>query len=133
VFDVEKQGEKMARKKLDETEIRDKKISVRVNETELAEIKQKAKLYAVATPEYLRNLGLNYPLTSRVDSFAFLELGKCRADLGRLGGLLKMWVSNKDRRAGLDPIDVNKLLKEIEAKQEEITGYAKKLIEMGVV
>lgn len=123
----------MAREKLSGDLIRDKKISVRVNEKELEEIKQKAKLYSVATPEYLRSLGLNYPLTSRVDSFAFLELGKCRADLGRLGGLLKMWLSNKDRRAGLDPIDINKLLKEIEERQEEITGYAKKLIEMEIV
>ena len=39
-----------------------------------------------------------------------------------------MWLSNKNRRVGLDPIDTNKLHKEIEAKQEEITGYAKKLI-----
>lgn len=112
---------------------RHKLIGVKCTPEEFEEISKRAGLFGLKNPGYLRSSGLNYPLASKVDLHAFLELQKCRGDLGRLGGLLKMWISNKEKRAGLDPIDVNKLLKEIEAKQEEITGYAKKLIEMGVV
>lgn len=119
----------MPPKKLkDSEEIREKSVRLRVTNLEQEEIKNRAKMFGVTTSNYLRNIALNYPIYSKVDQLAFLELAKCRGDLGRLGGLLKMWLSNKNRRAGLDPIDINKLLKEIEAKQEEITGYAKKLI-----
>lgn len=121
----------MPRRKLADTEIRDKKISVRVNEKEFYAIKHKAKMYAVATPEYLRSLGLNYPITCHVDSLAFLELGRCRADLGRLGGLLKMWLTDKDRKSGLDEIDIKILLKQIEIQQEEVVACARKLVEIG--
>lgn len=123
----------MARKKLSDDAVRGSKISVRVNVAEREEIKKKALMFGVGSTEYLRNLGLNYPLTSKVDLHAFLELQKTRGDLGRLGGLLKMWISNKDRREGIDPININKLLKDIEEKQEEVAGYAKKLVEMGVI
>jgi hypothetical protein len=110
-------------------EIRGKYIKARVTADEYEEVNHLAKMYGVTTSDYLRSIALNYPLKSRVDQLAFLELGKCRADLGRLGGLLKMWISNKDRRSGLDEIEVKALLKEIEDKQEEITGYARKLEE----
>jgi hypothetical protein len=108
---------------------RSKVIYTRVTDEEHEEVTHRSKMYGITTSNYLRNLALNYPLKSRVDQLAFLELGKCRADLGRLGGLLKMWLSNKDRRSGLDEIEVKGLLKEIEDKQEEITGYARKLEE----
>lgn len=123
----------MAREKLSDDAVRGSKISVRVNVAEREEIKKKALMFGVGSTEYLRNLGLNYPLTSKVDTLAFLELQKCRGDLGRLGGLLKMWLSDKDRKAGLDQTDVKALLKKIEATQEKVGEYAKKLVEAGVV
>ena len=123
----------MAREKLSDDAVRGSKISVRVNVAEREEIKKKALMFGVGSTEYLRNLGLNYPLTSKVDTLAFLELQKCRGDLGRLGGLLKMWLSDKDRKAGLDQTDVKALLKKIEVTQEKVGEYAKKLVEAGVV
>ena len=46
---------------------------------------------------YLRALGLNMPIKSTLDQEAILELAKINGDLGHLGGLLKMWLSNEDR------------------------------------
>lgn len=110
--------------------IRDKLIGVKCTPDEYKIISEKATFCAVKNATYMRNLALNYPVKSKVDTLAFLELGECRADLGRLGGLLKMWISNKDRRAGLDEIDVKSLYKEIEAKQEELIELARKLLEV---
>ena len=108
---------------------RSKVIYIRVTENEHEEVNRLSKMYGVTTSDYLRNIALNYPLKSRVDQLAFLELQKCRGDLGRLGGLLKMWLSNKDRRPGLEEMEVKTLLKRIDESQEEITGYARKLEE----
>lgn len=110
-------------------EIRGKYIKARVTSDEYEEVNRLSKMYGVTTSDYLRNIALNYPLKSRVDQLAFLELQKCRGDLGRLGGLLKMWLSNKDRRPGLEEVEVKGLLKRIDESQEEIAGYARKLEE----
>lgn len=110
-------------------EIRDKYIKARVTSDEYEEVNRLSKMYGVTTSDYLRKIALNYPLKSRVDQLAFLELQKCRGDLGRLGGLLKMWLSNKDRRPGLEEVEVKTLLKRIDESQEEITGYARELKE----
>lgn len=112
---------------------RHKLIGVKCTPEEFEEISKRAGLFGLKNPGYLRSSGLNYPLASKVDLHAFLELQKSRGDLGRLGGLLKMWLSDKDRKPGLDQIEVKALLKQIEAKQEEVAEYAKKLVEMGVV
>ena len=104
------------KKQKTQEEIRGKSVKIRVNELEHEEINRRANMYGVTTSTYIRNIALNYPITSKVDHLSLMELGKCRADLGRLGGLLKMWLSNKDRRAGLDEIEVKSLYKEIEAK-----------------
>lgn len=118
------------KKQKTQEEIRGKSVKIRVNELEHEEINRRANMYGVTTSTYIRNIALNYPITSKVDYLSLMELGKCRADLGRLGGLLKMWLSNKDRRAGLDEIEVKSLYKEIEAKQEELIELARKLTEI---
>jgi hypothetical protein len=43
---------------------------------------------------YLRALGLELAIESTIDQRAVLDLLKINADLGRLGGLIKMWLSS---------------------------------------
>ena len=74
----------------------------------------------VSASEYLRTIGLNFPLKSRVDQQAVKEMLKTRADMARAGGLLKMILKNEERLLGytgeqikqktvdmLDKIEVN--------------------------
>ena len=42
---------------------------------------------------YLRRLGLALPVESTIDQRAILDLVKINADLGRFGGLIKMWLT----------------------------------------
>ncbi|MBN2825822.1 MAG: hypothetical protein JXQ76_10885 [Campylobacterales bacterium] len=81
----------------------------------------------------MRNLALNYPIHSVVDQLALNQLVQANADLGRVGGLFKMWLSNdsKKRQAtlgnhGYERID--QLVDEIIDKQDEILRIAQKLI-----
>ena len=81
-------------------ERRDKKLRVPVLPIEEAEIKSKATDAGLTVAEYLRNLGLGYQVPSIVDSRQVDSLLKINGDLGRLGGLIKLWLTN-DKRAKL--------------------------------
>ncbi|ACZ11798.1 plasmid mobilization protein [Sulfurospirillum deleyianum] len=111
-----------------EITIRNKVIGIKCTKSEYEDIKDSAYIFGMKPSTYMRSLALNYPRTSRIDAMAFLELGKCRGDLGRLGGLLKMWLTNKNRRTGLDEMDVKVLLEKIEMRQDEIIACTHKLV-----
>ena len=78
-------------------ERRDKKLRVPVLPTEEAEIKSKAADAGLTVAEYLRNLGLGYQVPSVIDNRKVDALLKINADLGRLGGLIKLWLTNDKR------------------------------------
>ena len=78
-------------------ERRDKKLRVPVLPIEEAEIKNKATDAGLTVDEYLRNLGLGYQVPSIVDSRQVDSLLKINGDLGRLGGLIKLWLTNDKR------------------------------------
>ena len=78
-------------------ERRDKKLRVPVLPIEEAEIKSKAMDAGLPVAEYLRNLGMGYQVPSIVDSRQVDSLLKINGDLGRLGGLIKLWLTNDKR------------------------------------
>lgn len=65
-------------------------------------IKANAKAAGLTIAAYLRNVGLGYEIKGVLDQQAVAELAKVNADLGRLGGLLKMWLKNDERLAMYD-------------------------------
>ena len=69
-------------------------IKVWVTAAEKAAIAEKAGAHSMSSSRYLRALGLALPIQSTVDQRAVLDLLKINADLGRLGGLIKMWLSS---------------------------------------
>jgi hypothetical protein len=72
---------------------------------EKAAIAAKADAHSLSASSYLRRLGLVLPVESTIDQRAILDLVKINADLGRFGGLIKMWVNHERRfwiqRAGV--------------------------------
>ena len=76
---------------------RDKRLRVPVLPEEEMMIKTKASEAGLTIAEYLRNLGLGYTVPSVIDNQQVDTLLKINADLGRLGGLIKLWLTN-DRR-----------------------------------
>ena len=73
------------------------RISVWLLPSEKAAIQAKAAAHTMSDSAYLRALGLDMPVKSTLDQEAILELAKINGDLGRIGGLLKMWLTNQDR------------------------------------
>jgi hypothetical protein len=71
-------------------------VKVWVTAAEKAAISEKAAAHSMSASAYLRRVGLALPVQSTVDQRAVLELAKINADLGRLGGLIKMWLTSNE-------------------------------------
>jgi len=123
------------KRKKSEVRKRQAHIMIRVTEEEKEQIHLKAKMtgHPHRMGTFIRKAVLNYPLRSVVDEYAVDQLLQAKADLGRLGGLFKLWLTknqdNKVLKLGDHTFeDVEVLVQEIEKKQEKLLEYAKKLM-----
>lgn len=105
---------------------RNRPLRVVVSTVERAEIETRAQSANLTVSSYLRTLGIGYQPKSKLDQFAVLSLVKVAADQGRLGGLLKLWLSDKPGE-GATTIDVRQLLREIEDAQIELRQIVRQL------
>lgn len=97
---------------------------------EKASLKQRAAAFDVSMGELCREAIFRSIPKSKVDQGAVQELAATRADLGRLGGLLKFWLSGDSAQPAPVPktkTDVVKLLHKIEAAQKLVVDAAKKV------
>ncbi|MEK6747126.1 MAG: conjugal transfer transcriptional regulator TraJ [Pseudomonadota bacterium] len=104
-------------------------LRVPVLPSETTKIKQNAADCGLSVAAYLRSVGLQYKPKGILDYKAVGELVKVNADLGRLGGLLKMWLSN-DERLGVfnkESLEINELLQEIQLTQSLLLETARKV------
>lgn len=101
------------------TRPRGKRIDVWVSEEEYQAIVSHAKRLRLSHSTYLRNLGLGYQPKSQFDQEAVREIVKLHADQGRLGGLLKLWLSER-RGEGAAVKDVRSVLHQIESLQMQM-------------
>ncbi|WP_438811722.1 plasmid mobilization protein [Pseudomonas poae] len=65
---------------------------------------------------YMRALGLNKPIRSVVDLKAVADLAKVNDDLGRVAGLMKLWLVEKGGQ-GATPADIEKMMLEFRVLQ----------------
>ncbi|HHL3407133.1 TPA: CopG family transcriptional regulator [Klebsiella pneumoniae] len=98
---------------------RGKPIEVWVTDEEKEAITERAEQAGMSRSGYLRALGLNSPVRSVVDLQAVADLGKVNGDLGRVAGLLKLWLAEK-RGQGAKPIDVERVMIEFRELQAQI-------------
>jgi hypothetical protein len=98
---------------------RTKRIKVSLTAAELDVIAARAAAARLPLAVYLRRLGQGWEPKSTLDHQAILALAKVNADQGRLGGLLKLWLSERPGQ-GASTFEVRRLLKEIEAAQVEL-------------
>lgn len=103
-------------------------LRVPVEPEEEKVIKEQSDKCGLSIAEYLRKLGLGFEPTSIIDNQKVNELAKINGDLGRLGGLLKLWLSDDRRAAHFDKKAINALLKELEQTRTQMTDIMMKVI-----
>ena len=87
-------------------------LYVWVTPEERAEIERLAASAGLPVSVYLRTLGLAYEPKSVLDAERVGDLLKACGDLGRLGGLLKLWLVDRPGE-GAPETDVRQLLDQI--------------------
>lgn len=96
-------------------------IRVCVTEAERAEIAARADQTGMSHSAYLRAAGLNHAVRSVYDLRAVAELGRVNGDLGRVAGLLKLWLAER-RGQGAPASEVEALIVEFRALQRQLSG-----------
>jgi hypothetical protein len=107
-------------------QLRRHRLRVAVSDHERAAIMERAAACNLPVSVYLRTLGTGYAPPSTLDLQAIRDLIRVNADLGRLGGLLKLWLSTRPGE-GANTIEVRRVLRQIEVSQAELKMVVKRL------
>jgi hypothetical protein len=101
-------------------------LKVVVTPEERAAITARARAADLSVSAYLRRLGTGFAPKSTLDQQAIGNLLRVNADQGRLGGLLKLWLSEKPGQ-GMPVYDVRSLLRQIEGVQADLKAIVRRL------
>ncbi|MCU1772260.1 plasmid mobilization protein [Pseudomonas sp. 13B_3.2_Bac1] len=106
---------------------RGKPIEVWVNDEEKELITARAAEAGLSRSGYLRAVGLHYPIRSVVDLAVVSDLAKVNGDLGRVAGLLKLWLTAKRGQCAA-AIEVDAIMTEFRRLQVEMLGKMSSII-----
>lgn len=103
-------------------------VKVWANPVERPTLAATAASVGLSASAYLRRLGLGYQPRTIVDTLEAQKLLKAAADAGRIGGLLKMWLTDDQRLAAFAPADmrpmIHEALRRINETHQEIRAIA---------
>ncbi|MGP5563446.1 conjugal transfer transcriptional regulator TraJ [Vreelandella alkaliphila] len=91
-------------------------------------IEAQAQRAGMSAARYLREVGQGYHISSVMDYEQVRELARINGDLGRLGGLLKLWLTDDVRTAQFGQATILAVLSKIEATQEEMGKVMTKIV-----
>ncbi len=95
---------------------------------EKALIEANALIAGKSRSAYLLAVGQGYKITGIVDAEKVREMARISGDLGRLGGLLKWWLTDDERTRKFTPATIRAVLSKIEDSQEEIANVMAQVI-----
>ncbi|MFC5771096.1 conjugal transfer transcriptional regulator TraJ [Thauera sinica] len=104
-------------------------LRVPVLPDERALIEAQAQRAGMSVARFLREVGQGYRIGGVVDYEQVRELARINGDLGRLGGLLKLWLTNDERTAQFGEATLRAVLARIEATQEQMGEVMMKVVQ----
>lgn len=102
-------------------------IKVFVTSEELAEIQEKSTKSGLSMSAFLRAVALNQKVRSVLDLDAVVDMVKVNGDLGRVAGLLKLWLAEKCGQ-GASPIAVESLMNDFRMLQKKMADLMHKAV-----
>lgn len=106
---------------------RERTLRFRVTAEEAQEIEARAASCGLTLSDYLRAAAANHPIRSVYDLKAVADLGRVNGDLGRVAGLLKLWLAEK-RGQGARPSDVEKMMDDFRTLQTELSAIMRQAL-----
>jgi hypothetical protein len=98
---------------------------------EAVEIRSLAIAAGLPVAAYLRSVGLGYRLPGILDHRCVEELARINGDLGRLGGLLKLWLTDDARTAKFGEATILAVLSKIEDTQGDMQRIMRDVVAPG--
>jgi hypothetical protein len=95
---------------------------------EKAQIAENAKAAGLSLSTFLLRVGAGFEVRTVLDYQRIEELARINGDLGRLGGLLKLWLTNDERLRGVRAEELRTLLSRIERNQEAMRTIMHKVL-----
>lgn len=95
---------------------------------ERQQIEENAKAAGLSLSTYLMNVGVGYQIRGIVDNNEVERLAKINGDLGRLGGLLKLWLTNDVRTAQFGETTIRAALSRIEDTQNKMIDVMRSIV-----
>lgn len=105
-----------------------RQLRVPVLPAEEAQIKRLASAAGLPVAAYLRKVGLGYRLPAILDHRRVEELARINGDLGRLGGLLKLWLADDMRTAAFGEATIRAVLSKIADTQDELHAVMRAVV-----
>lgn len=103
-------------------------VQVRCTPAEKAMLRDRANAFGISVGELCRNIVFGTKPKSVFDAKAISELARLRADHGRLGGLLKGWLSGSfDNSPKPNREEIKSLLDNIKSIEAEIIAVVRKV------
>ncbi|MGZ8913901.1 MAG: conjugal transfer transcriptional regulator TraJ [Methylobacter sp.] len=96
---------------------------------EREQIEVNARAAGMSLSSFLMTVGQGYKITGIVDYEQVRELARINGDLGRMGGLLKLWLTDDVRTAQFSAATIRALLNRIEATQNEMGQVMKAIVQ----
>jgi hypothetical protein len=87
-----------------------------------------AKSVGMSISTYLRSVGLGYQVRGILDNKRVEELARINGDLGRLGGLLKLWLIDDVRTRHFGGATLLAVLSKIEDTQDRMHAVMKAVV-----
>jgi hypothetical protein len=107
---------------------RARQLHVPVLPDEDAAIKTLAASTGLSVAAYLRNVGLGYQVRCILDNKRVEELARINGDLGRLGGLLKLWLTDDPRTAQYGEKLIRAVLAKIDDTMDQMQGIMRTVV-----
>jgi len=101
-------------------------LKVYVSREERHAIKKNAAQANVSVSAFLREAALGHTFRSTFDHDAVLALSKINGDMGRLGGLLKMWLAGTPDK-GMPVTDIRRLVADINELRHKMLDAVQRL------
>jgi hypothetical protein len=114
---------------------RSRHLRVPVHDEEAEVIEAQARAVGMTLAAYLRAVGAGYRPRAVVDHDRVHEMLRINGDLGRLGGLLKLWLSDDPKLNAFDRGQVRQAilsaLRRIEETQAELRAVVRRALRDG--
>ena len=96
--------------------------------TEKQQIEAQARQAGMSAARFLREVGQGYQITGVVDCQQVRELARINGDLGRLGGLLKLWLTQDQRARAFGEDTIRAVLSRIETTQDQMADVMTRIV-----